>query len=144
MARRPVDPSGEALRTLAPLLESWTAPEPPAALADRTLALARAELATTPAEAPQRAPRRHVPAGYAGELARLLGLSALPILLALAWNAAVVVLAWPLLAAWLPVELAALVLGGWALGALGWLALATGSLPFLAHRRALTRLRENP
>ncbi len=139
--RRRQDELMRELAQLVPALDRVRAPEPSDALVQRTLTLARAELARTAASASP-APRRvraTLPAGFAGELLRLLGLAAAPLVLALAWNVTVIALAWPLLSAALPEALAVGLVAAYGFGALGWLALATASLPFAAHRKALAR-----
>jgi hypothetical protein len=140
--RRPRDADlARELARLARELDAVPALNPPEALVARTLALARAELARTRAPAAPLPPgaRAALPAGFARELLRLLGLAAAPLTLALAWNAAVLALAWPLLSAALPEPLAVGLVVAYGFGALGWLALATASLPFAAHRKALAR-----
>ncbi len=141
MARhRPLDPAERALQRLAPRLDALTAPEPPAALVERTLARARAELAAAaPAVQIRRVPATGLPAGFVPELLRLLGATAAPLALVVAWNTLVVVLGPRLLAGWLPAPLALAVVVAYGLGALGWLALVYGSLPLVAHHRALAR-----
>ena len=126
------------LRRLAQALDAVEAPRPPAELVDRTLRAARVELARALPE-PARAA---MPVGFKRELARLLGLSAAPGALALLWNALVVVLAPSILTSWLPAPVASALVGLYAFAALGWLALVYGSLPFVAHRRALMRHQE--
>jgi hypothetical protein len=139
--RRREDELSHELAGVAPLLDAVPAPEPSAELVARTLALARAELAAAAAPVPEASwrVRPSLPVGFAGELMRLLGLAAAPLALAIAWNVAVIALAWPLLQALLPEALAVGVVVSYAFGALGWLALATASLPFAAHRLALAR-----
>jgi hypothetical protein len=127
-----------ALRQLGPALDRVEVPPPPPALVDRALLAARAELARPPM-APV---RPGLAPGFGRELARLLALTAAPLALLVLVNAAIVWNAPGWLADWLPAPLLALGAAAWAFGALGWLALVWGSLPFVAHRRALTRLRE--
>jgi len=114
---------------------------PPEALVQDTLRRASQELREGTAVAPR---WRAIPEGFERELARLL-LAALPALaLAIGWNAYVLARGPELLAAWLPLQLAWALPIAYAGGAAGWLALVLGSLPLLAHRRALMRLRETP
>ena len=47
-----------------------------------------------------------------------------------------------MLASWLPTSFSWGLAGAYAFGAIGWLALVLGTLPVLAHRRALLRHRE--
>jgi hypothetical protein len=83
-----------------------------------------------------------VPVGFKRELARLLGASALSLPLFLLWNLAVISLGREILATWLPASLTWGMAGAYAFGAIGWLALVLGTLPVLAHRRALLRHHE--
>jgi hypothetical protein len=128
------------LRELAPQLDRVRPPALPDALVERTLQAARQELRRSPAARSAPVP---VAAGFAGELARLLGAALPALLLAAAWNLAVLVLGARLLQAWLPPALAEALLTAYGVGAAGWLALALGSVPLLAHRRALGRMGEN-
>lgn len=128
----------EALRQLGPALDGVEVPPPPSELVDRALLAARAELARPVAVAARPA----LPAGFGRELARLLALTAAPLALVLALNAAILLTAPEWLSGWLPAPLVSFGVAAWAFGALGWLALVWGSLPFVAHRRALTRLQE--
>ena len=138
--RRRDEETRAGLRHLAPALDALPARHPSTELVDRTLRAARAELAQ-PVSEPVRAT---LPAGFGREFARLLGLSAAPGALALAWNALVLVLAPPILAQWVPAPIASAFVGLYVFAALGWFALVYGSLPFVAHRRALKRHREVP
>lgn len=131
---RPVD---EELAPLAPLLDSLAAPEPPERLVQRTLEMASAELrAGSQAALPMRG---RVPDGFKRELARLLGASALSLPLFLLWNLAVLWLGGEILATWLPASFTWGLAAAYLFGATGWLALVLGTLPVLAHRRALLR-----
>jgi hypothetical protein len=58
------------------------------------------------------------------------------------WNALVILMAPALLSQWLPSGVASGLVAVYAFAALGWLALVYGSLPFVAHRRALARQQE--
>lgn len=131
--------SGDLLRELRGSLEAFEAPGPPDALVERTLLRAAEELGRAqpaPAEAARLA------AGYSAELVRLLGAVLPALLLAAAWNGAVLLLGWSLLSAWLPHAVAETLLTAYCVGAAGWLALALGSVPLAAQRRALGRSRE--
>ena len=133
---KPID---EELARLAPSLDSLEAPEPPERLVSRTLEMASVELrAGTLAALPERG-HSVVPAGFHRELARLLGASALSLPLFVLWNLAVLWLGREILAAWLPASFAWSLAAAYLFGAIGWLALVLGSLPVLAHRRALLR-----
>jgi hypothetical protein len=125
------DPRREAL------LEALRTPAgaPSDALVARTLAAARAEL------------RAGARPAFWRELARLAGPAAAALPLWIAGNATVVWAAWLVLSAVLPVwaaDLAVIVPALYAFGAVGWLAVFFGALPFVAHRRLLHRFREVP
>ncbi len=130
------------LAALAPLLDHARAPAPPAALVERTLQLATAELARAPALLPGvAASDAALPAGFRRELALLLA-AALPVLLlGLGWAAVVLRLGPAWLGAWLPADLALALIVAQGIAALSALGLVTASLPLVAHRRALLRLR---
>src|SRR5215468_2116421 len=130
------------LAALAPLLGRTAAPLPPAALVERTVHLATAELARAPALVPGVGPvRERLPVGFRRELARLL-VPALPALaLGLLWTALVFRLGASWLAAWLPAGVALVLVAAQLLAGLSALGLITASLPLLAHRRALLRTR---
>jgi hypothetical protein len=132
----------DELRALAPWLDRIEAPAPAPELVERTLRLAAAELSRAPALTPGvAAAAERLPAGFRRELARLLA-AALPALaLALAWTALVGAEGTAWLGAWLPAWLAAALVAAHVVGALGWLGLASASLPLVAHRRATLRLR---
>jgi hypothetical protein len=133
---KPID--GELAR-LAPSLDSLQAPQPSEDLVRRTLQLASSELrAGTPSALPH---QRHaiVPTGFKRELARLLGASALSLPLFLLWNLAILSLGREILATWLPAPFTLSLAVAYVLGAIGWLALVVGTLPVLAHKRALLR-----
>ena len=137
-----MEPIDEELARLAPSLDSLEAPQPPEALVGRTLQLASAELRAGARSAlPQRS-HSLVPAGFKRELARLLGASALSLPFFLLWNLAVIWLGQEILAIWLPASFSWGLIGVYAFGAIGWLALVLGTLPVLAHRRALLRHHE--
>ena len=133
------------LRELAPQLDALRElPPPPPVLLRETLEAARQELARSPEHSPV-SPRNRLPAGFPRELARLAAAATPPLLIALAWNAWVVLRGSQLLGAILPEPAAHALPLAYAVGALGWLALAVGSLPLAAHRRAraaLARRRE--
>lgn len=149
----------EALRrALGPArrpLDAWRAPAPPEALVATTLRRATAELvasesvaharadaeARAAAEA-SRASHAGWPVGFRRELARLLGAALVPAAGVLALNALLFLHGPALLDRWLPEALATALPAAYAFGALGWLSLVVGSLPFLAHRRATARPRE--
>jgi hypothetical protein len=141
MASSRHDDVAAGLRELAPALDALLAPQPPAALVERVLLAARAELLRAPVPAPRPA-LPAVPPGFGRELARLLVGTAPALALVLLWNALVLRVAAPLLVAWLPEGVAFAALTAYALAALGGLGLVYGSLPFAAHRRALARRRE--
>jgi hypothetical protein len=142
----------EALRrALGPAvsaLDAGPAPTPSGSLVRGTLRRATAELraetnlarsaaAPSPAGGPW-------PVGFRRELARLLAVTLVPGAAVLALNLAVLLRAPGLLERWLPEALATALPTAYALGALGWLSLVVGSLPFLAHRRATARPPEVP
>jgi hypothetical protein len=133
--RRSTEHLETELARLAPRLDELQVGEPPTALVERTLRAARLELARTPA-APVSQP---LPAGFKRELVRVLSLTAAPGALAIVWNALVILVAPALLSQWLPEGIAGALVAAYAFAALGWLALVYGSLPFVAHRRALMR-----
>jgi hypothetical protein len=60
----------------------------------------------------------------------------------LLWNLAILSLGREILVAWLPASFAWGLVGAYVFGAIGWLALVLGTLPVLAHRRALMRHNE--
>ncbi len=130
------------LAALAPLLDQAKAPAPPAALVERTLRLAAAELARAPSLLPGvAASHAALPAGFRRELALLLA-TALPALaLGLGWATVVLRLGPAWLGAWLPADLALALIVAQGIAALSALGLVTASLPLVAHRRALLRLR---
>lgn len=132
--------SDELLRELGPALEAFRAPIAPDALVERTLLRARAELGR--GLAPQRVPTP-LAAGYPSELARLVAAVLPALALAVAWNLAVLVVVRALLSAWLPPAVVRTLVAAYLVGAAGWLALAVGSLPLFAHRRALGRLKRS-
>jgi hypothetical protein len=106
-------------------------PEPPPALLARTLRLARVELRATSRRA------------FWRELIQLAAPAAAALPLVLAVNASVVYAGWLALSRWLPgwaADLAVVLPGLYAFGALGWLALFWGALPLLAHQRLARRL----
>jgi hypothetical protein len=128
--------SGGDDHELDALLAALRAPaaEPSDALVRHTLARASAEL---------RAGR----SAYWRELARLLAPAAAGLPLWLALNAAVTWAAWLALSAVLPAwaaDLAVILPALYAFGALGWLGVFLGALPFVAHQRLVRRLREVP
>jgi hypothetical protein len=118
------------------------APHPSDALVERTLRLAAAELARTPALLPGVASvRRQLPLGFRRELARLVA-AALPALaLALAWAALLLRVAPAWLGAWLPSDVALVLVAAPLAAGLCALGLASAGLPLIAHRRALLRTR---
>jgi hypothetical protein len=130
------------LAALAPALDGAVAPAPPAALLERTLRLATAELSRHPALLPGVASaRRQLPVGFRRELARLL-VAALPALaLGIGWAALLLRLGPDWLGAWLPAGLALALVGAQLVAGLSALGLVSASLPLVAHRRALLRLR---
>jgi hypothetical protein len=121
---------------LAALLEALARPaaEPSPVLVARTLAAARAELAVGGRP-------------FWRELARLVAPAAAGLPVWIAGNAAVVWAAWLVLSAVLPgwaSDLAVILPAIYAFGAVGWLAVFFGALPFVAHKRLVRRLREVP
>jgi len=131
------------LAVLAPVLDGAPAPAPSPALVARTLRLALDELAKPPALLPgvAAAAGAQLPVGFRRELARLLA-AALPALaLGLAWAALVLRHGPAWLSGWLPADLAFALIGAPLLIGLSALGLTTASLPLLAHRRALLRMR---
>jgi hypothetical protein len=133
---------GIDLAVLAPLLEAAPAPAPAPALVERTLRLALAELARPPSLVPGVASAQaRLPVGFRRELARLLALALPALVLALAWAALVIRLGPAWLGAWLPAGLALALIASQLLVGLSMLGLTTASLPLLAHRRALLRMR---
>jgi hypothetical protein len=145
---RPTDPrpdeawGARELAALAPLLDRVRAPAAPPALVQRTLRLAAAELARRPALVPGvAAAERRLPAGFRRELARLLA-AALPALaLGAVWAALLLELGPPWLGAWLPAGVALALVGAQLVAGLSALGLVSASLPLVAHRRALLRMR---
>jgi hypothetical protein len=138
------DPLEAELRALAPGLDRLEAPAPPAALVERTLLLASAELRRAPAIAPGvAAAQERLPVGFRRELVRLVA-ATLP-LLALILACDLFLLregpAW--LAAWLPARLAFALVAAYVVGSFGWLALTYASLPLFAYRRTLLRPRSS-
>jgi len=137
-----MDPIDRELAQLAPSLDSLEVPQPPEGLVRHTLQLASVELRAGTQSALQQPGHSFVPAGFKRELARLLGASALSLPLFLLWNLAVISLGREILATWLPASFTWGLAGVYAFGAIGWLALVLGTLPVLAHRRALLRHHE--
>jgi hypothetical protein len=133
---KPID---RELARLAPSLDSLQAPQPSEDLVSRTLQLASSELRAGTQSALQQPGRALVPIGFKRELARLLGVSALSLPLFLLWNLAILSLGREILESWLPAAFTWSLAGAYVLGATGWLALVVGTLPVLAHKRALLR-----
>jgi hypothetical protein len=134
-----MDPIERELARLAPSLDSLEEPQPSEKLVRGTLQLASAELRAGAHSAPAKRPHPALPTGFTRELGRLLGASALSLPLFLLWNLAILWLGRELLVAWLPASLTWGLAGAYVFGAIGWLALVLGTLPVLAHRRALLR-----
>jgi hypothetical protein len=130
------------LAALAGVVGRAVAPAPSDALVERTLRLAAAELARTPALLPGVASvRRQLPLGFRRELARLLA-AALPALaLAVAWAALLLRVAPAWLAAWLGDDFALALVAAPLVAGLCALGLASATLPLIAHHRALLRMR---
>jgi len=123
------EPDAKLEALLAALAEPG--PEPPPALVARTLLRTRAELRATSRRA------------FWRELIQLAAPAAAALPLVLAVNASVVYASWLALSRWLPAwasDLAVVLPGLYAFGALGWLALFWGALPLLAHQRLARRL----
>jgi hypothetical protein len=132
------------LRALAPLLDRLAAPPAPPALVERTLRLASAELRRPPAIAPGVASaREQLPVGFRRELARLVAVTLPALALVLAWDAFLLQQGPAWLSAWLPAKLAFALVAAHVLAALGWIGLTYASLPLVAYRRALLRLRSS-
>ena len=134
-----MEPIDRELARLAPCLDSLQAPQPAEDLVSRTLQLASSELRAGTQAALQQQGHTFVPTGFKRELARLLGASALSLPLFLLWNLAILSLGREILATWLPPSFTWSLAGAYVLGAIGWLALVVGTLPVLAHKRALLR-----
>ncbi len=134
-----MEPIDRELARLAPCLDSLQAPQPAEDLVSRTLQLASSELRAGAQSALQQQGHTFVPTGFKRELARLLGASALSLPLFLLWNLAILSLGREILATWLPPSFTWSLAGAYVLGAIGWLALVVGTLPVLAHKRALLR-----
>jgi hypothetical protein len=137
-----MEPIDRELARLAPSLDSLEVQQPSEELASRTLALASAELRAGTQSARHQQSHALVPTGFKRELARLLGASALSLPLFVLWNLAVLSLGREILATWLPASFTWGLAGAYVFGAIGWLALVLGTLPVLAHRRALLRHHE--
>jgi hypothetical protein len=137
-----MEPIDRELARLAPSLESLEVPHPSDELVRHTLQMASAELRAGLESSPVQPAHALVPVGFKRELARMLGASALSLPLFLLWNLAVISLGREILATWLPASLTWGLAGAYAFGAVGWLALVLGTLPVLAHRRALLRHHE--
>jgi hypothetical protein len=137
-----MEPIDRELARLAPSLDSLEVPQPSEGLVSRTLQLASAELRAGTQSALQQRGHAFVPTGFKREMARLLGASALSLPLFLLWNLAILSLGREILVAWLPASLTWSLAGAYVFGAIGWLALVLGTLPVLAHRRALLRHNE--
>lgn len=130
------------LAVLAPALDRAVTPAPPAALLERTLHLATAELSRNPALLPGVASAgRQLPVGFRRELARLLVATLPALALGIGWAALLLRLGPDWLGAWLPAGLALALVGAQLVAGLSALGLVTASLPLVAHRRALLRLR---
>jgi hypothetical protein len=134
-----MEPIDRELAQLAPSLDSLEVQQPSEGLTSLTLQLASAELRAGTQSALRQRGHASVPTGFKRELARLLGASALSLPLFLLWNLAVLSLGREILAGWLPASFTWGLAGAYAFGAIGWLALVLGTLPVLAHRRALLR-----
>lgn len=137
-----MEPIDKELARLAPVLDSLEVPEPPEALVDHTLQMASAELHLGTQSTLQQRGHAVMPAGFQRELARLLGASALSLPLFLLWNLGILSLGREILITWLPVSFTWGLAGAYLFGAIGWLALVLGTLPVLAHKRALLRHNE--
>lgn len=133
----------EELRPLA------ASAEPSPALRRRTLRLAKLELAAkveSELEAPlaggaEIAPRS-LPPGFARECLRLLGgaVATLPVIVG--WNLLVLWAGGGLLVSLLPEPVLGVLAGAYVASVAGGLAFLYGSIPFVAHRRALRNLAE--
>jgi len=134
-----MDPTERELARLAASLDSLEVPEPSEELVGRTLEMASTELRAETQSALQQRGHAVVPRGFKRELARLFGASALSLPLYLLWNFAMLWLGGEILSVWLPPSLIWGLAVAYVFGAIGWLALVLGSLPILAHRRALLR-----
>jgi len=134
-----MEPTERELARLAASLDSLEVPEPSEELVGRTLEMASTELRAETQSALQQRGHAVVPRGFKRELARLFGASALSLPLYLLWNFAMLWLGGEILSVWLPPSLIWGLAVAYVFGAIGWLALVLGSLPILAHRRALLR-----
>jgi hypothetical protein len=128
------------LRALADALDCAPAPELRPELAAELHRRAAEELAV--ASPVPRPAETGLPAGYHRELARLLLWAALPLPALALWYAALFRVGGSLLADLLPDFLVVMIGFAFAAGAASWLALIYGSIPFVAHRRAVRRQRE--
>jgi hypothetical protein len=137
-----MEPIERELERLAPALDSLEVSEPSEQLVRRTLQMAAAELRLGAETALQQPGHAYIPAGFKRELARLLGASALSLPLYLLWNLGILTLGREILLMWLPTSYTWALTGVYLFGAVGWLALVLGTLPVLAHRRALLRHNE--
>jgi hypothetical protein len=127
----------EALReTLARLDEA-----PAAQLSDASAGAIRRhvaqQLASEHAAQTVAARDRSLPEGYARELARILAWAMLPLPLVMFIYAQLFQLGGALLGQWLPQAVVLAIGAAAALGASSWMAFVYGSIPFVAHRRAL-------
>ncbi len=137
-----MEPIDRELERLAPALDSLEVSEPSERLVRHTLELATVELRRETQTAVQERGHAVIPAGFPRELARLLGASALSIPLYLLWNLGILALGREILIIWLPASFTWGLAGAYLFGAIGWLAVVLGTLPVLAHRRALLRHNE--
>lgn len=137
-----MEPIDRELARLAPALDSLEVSEPSEPLVRHTLQMAAAELRLGTETALQERGHAVIPAGFPRELARLLGASALSLPLYLLWNLGILSLGREILLMWLPASYTWALTGVYLFGAVGWLALVLGTLPVLAHRRALLRHNE--
>lgn len=137
-----MEPIDRELERLAPALDSLEVSEPSEQLVRHTLQMATAELRLGTETTLQERGHAYIPAGFKRELARLLGASALSLPLYLLWNIGILSLGREILLMWLPASYTWALTGVYLFGAVGWLALVLGTLPVLAHRRALLRHNE--
>jgi hypothetical protein len=138
----PEDALLRELAELAPHLDRVPVTEPSPQLVARSLRLARAQFQRAPAILQTAPAGPNLPVGFRRELVRLVALCApfVAVLLLVAGSLLRWLPGW--LGTFLPEAMAHTLVMAYLLGGLGWLALTVGSLPLLAHRRALLLTRE--
>ncbi|MDJ0788944.1 MAG: hypothetical protein QNK05_19230 [Myxococcota bacterium] len=144
MIRHSDQPDFASREEIAALLGETAGPpplSPTADVFDRALRGARSELART-REAP--APATGLPRFFRRELIKLSAAVAVPTALLVALHLSLLGAIPVLLGGVLPEAVIWFVSATYAASSLGWLALAVGTVPFAAHRRALMRGRREP